>query len=103
MPEMLIDLKALLGEREDCDDGTVQQIRNGLAQGGTQFRTLRDVTQVLEKKLESAAPPAAKKIHLKLGIAYYFLGHTGKSIEQLQQADGSLASFYLGKALLSHH
>ena len=30
-----IDLKALLVEHEDCDAGTVQKLRNGLAQGGT--------------------------------------------------------------------
>ena len=28
----------------DCDAGTVQQLRNGLAQGKTQYRTLREVT-----------------------------------------------------------
>src|SRR4051794_19088251 len=39
---MLIDLKALLVEREDCDAGTVQKLREALAQGGTQFRALRD-------------------------------------------------------------
>ena len=32
---MLIDLKALLVEREDCDAGTVQKLREALAQGGT--------------------------------------------------------------------
>ena len=41
--ESMIDLKALLVEREDCDAGTVQQLRNALAQGGTQYRSLRDV------------------------------------------------------------
>ncbi len=49
---MLIDLKALLVEREDCDAGTVQKLREALAQGGTQYRTLRDVTEVLKKKIE---------------------------------------------------
>jgi DNA-directed RNA polymerase subunit alpha len=98
---MLIDLKALLVEREDCDAGTVQQLRNGLAQGGTQFRTLREVTEVLKKRLESATGPATKKWHLKLGIALFFLGHTGEAVDQLRQAEGALASFYLGRALVS--
>jgi DNA-directed RNA polymerase subunit alpha len=102
MPEMmLIDLKALLVEREDCDAGTVQQLRNALAQGGTQFRTLRDVTEVLKKRLESSTGAAAKRWHLKLGIALYFLGHTQAAIEQLKQADTALAAFYLGRALVS--
>ena len=73
---MLIDLKALLVEREDCDAGTVQQLRNALAQGGTQYRTLRDVTETLKKKLEAATGAAAKRWHLKLGIALFFLGYT---------------------------
>ena len=50
---MMIDLKALLIEREDCDAGTVQQLRNALAQGGNQYRTLRDVTEIIKKKLEA--------------------------------------------------
>ena len=58
---MMIDLKALLVEREDCDAGTVQQLRNGLAQGGTQYRSLREVTEALHKKLETATGPAVKR------------------------------------------
>ncbi|HMC64354.1 MAG TPA: DNA-directed RNA polymerase subunit alpha C-terminal domain-containing protein [Gemmataceae bacterium] len=96
---LMIDLRALLVEREDCDAGTVQQLRNGLAQGGTQYRSLRDVTELLKKKLETATGAAAKKWHLKLGIAYFFLGHLHDSIEHLRQADSALANFYLGRAL----
>ena len=48
---MLIDLKALLVEREDCDAGTVQKLREALAQGSNQYRALRDVTENLKKKL----------------------------------------------------
>ncbi len=102
MPEMmLIDLKSLLLEREDCDAGTVQQLRNGLAQGGTQYRTLREVTESLKKKLESAQPTTVKKWHLKLGVASFFLGYTLQAIEQLRQADSALANFFLGRALVS--
>src|SRR6266446_4931287 len=96
---MLIDLRALLVEREDCDAGTVQQLRNALAQGGKQYRTLRDVTELLEKKAETATGPANKRWHLKLGIAFFFLGHLGEAVEHLKQAEGALASFYLGRAL----
>ena len=104
MPEiMLIDLKSLLVEREDCDAGTVQQLRNGLAQGGSQYRTLREVTEILKKKLEGATGPTIKKWHLKLGIAQYFLGYTSKAIEHLRHAETPLASFYLGRALVSQH
>jgi DNA-directed RNA polymerase subunit alpha len=102
MVEHVIDLKALLVEREDCDSGTVQQLRNALAQGGSQYRTLRDVTEVLKKKLEGATGAAAKRWHLKIGIASFFLGYTGQAIEHLRQAEGALANFYLGRALVSH-
>ncbi len=94
----MIDLKAMMVEREDCDAGTVQQLRNALAQGGTQYRTLRNITEVLEKKAE-AGGPAARKWHLKLGISLFFLGHLSEAIEHLKQADGALANFYLGRAL----
>src|SRR5436190_23032147 len=96
---MMIDLKALLVEREDCDAGTVQQLRNALTQGGTQYRALRDATDLLKKKLEGATGAPAKRWHLKLGIALYFLGHLGEAVENLKQAEGALANFYLGKPL----
>ena len=101
MADSVIDLKALLVEREDCDAGTVQQLRNGLAQGGNQYRSLRDVADALKKKLETAQPPASKKLHLKLGVTAFFLGHLGDAVDQLKQAEGALANFYLGRALTS--
>lgn len=97
----LIDLRALLVEREDCDAGTVQQLRNGLAQGGTQYRNLREIADILKKKLEASPGPAAKKWHLKLGVAKFFLGHLADAVEQLKLAEGALAAFYLGRALAS--
>jgi DNA-directed RNA polymerase subunit alpha len=101
MPEttMMIDLKALLVEREDCDAGTVQKLREALAQGGSQYRSLREVTEALKKKAETASGAAAKRWHLKLGIARFFQGHLGEAIEHLRQAEGALANFYLGRAL----
>src|SRR5690348_5395693 len=98
---MLIDLKALLVEREDCDAGTVQKLREALAQGGTQYRTLRDVTEVLKKKIEGSSGVAAKRWHLKLGIASFFLGYMQQAVEHLRQSEGALANFYLGRALSS--
>jgi DNA-directed RNA polymerase subunit alpha len=96
---LMIDLKAMLVEREDCDAGTVQQLRNALAQGGNQYRTLRDITEVLEKRAETAIGIASKRWQLKLGISLFFLGHLSEAIEHLKQAEGALANFYLGRAL----
>lgn len=98
MGDPQIDLKALLIEHEDCDAGTVQKLRTGLTQGAGQFRTLREVTDTLNKRLEAGAGNP-KKLHLKLGIAYFFLGYMEKSAENLRQADTALAAFYLGRAL----
>ncbi len=101
--QMMIDLKALLVEREDCDAGTVAKVREGLAQGGSQYRTLREVTEILKKKAEGATGAAAKRWHLKLGIALFFLGHLSEAVEHLKQAEGALAAFYLGRALVGRH
>lgn len=97
--QMLIDLKALLVEREDCDAGTVAKIREALAQGGKQYRSLREVTETLDKRQATMAGAAAKKGQLKLGIAKFFLGHVGDAIEHLKQSEGALANYYLGRAL----
>ena len=72
---ILIDLKALMVEREDCDAGTVEKLRAALAQGKTQYRSLRESAEALKKKVEAnASNPSGKRWHLKLAIAQYFLG-----------------------------
>src|SRR5436853_622869 len=65
----MIDLRALLVEREDFEGGMVSKLREGLAQGGPQVRNLREILDVLNKRLAVAAGPQQKKIHLTLGIA----------------------------------
>jgi DNA-directed RNA polymerase subunit alpha len=101
MADSLIDLKALLVEREECNAGTVAKLREGLAQGGPQFKNLREVGDSLAKRAETATGPAQKNLHLKLGIVRYFQGQTSQAIDHLRQADGALANFYLGRALAS--
>lgn len=100
MTEPLIDLRALLVEREEFEGGMVGKLRDGLAQGGPQIRTLKEIAETLLKRLAVAAGPQQKKIHLKLGIANYFLGHVRTAVEHLNKADGPLASFWLGQAHL---
>ncbi len=101
MVDMLTDLKAILVEREDCDAGTMQKVREGLGQGASQYRVLRDVADVLRKRVEAAQGAQAKKWHLKLGVACFFLGHTFEAAEHLRQAEGALANYTLGRALVS--
>lgn len=99
MSEPLIDLRALLVEREDFEGSMVSKLRDGLAQGGAQVKNLRDINETLNKRLAAAAPPQAKKLHLKLGVTQFYMGHTGHAVEHLKQADGPLAAFFLGRAL----
>src|SRR5438552_1923916 len=101
MAEALIDLRMLLVEKEDCDAGTVQKVREGLTQGPAQFKALREAHEALKKKLAAAVPAQAKKLALKLGVVNHFLGYTGQEIEYLRQAEGALAHFLLGRALAS--
>ncbi|GIW79002.1 MAG: RNA polymerase subunit alpha domain protein [Gemmatales bacterium] len=96
---MLIDVRALLVERDECDAGTVQKLREALAQGRSQYKALRDATEILKNKTETATGAQAKRYHLKLGIAQYFQGYLGQAIENLKQAEGALANYYLGRAL----
>jgi len=98
-----IDLKALLVEREDCDAGTIQKLREGLAQGGAQFKALREVNDALLKRLDNSPPILAKKLHLKLGITNYFLGHMVDATNHLREVEVPLGYFYLGKALVNRH
>ena len=103
MTETLVDLRALLVEREDFEGGMVSKLREGLAQGGPQIRNLRDILDILDKRLAVAAAPQQKKIHLKLGIAHYFLGQMGSAVENLEKSEGPLAAFYLGQAHVNRH
>jgi DNA-directed RNA polymerase subunit alpha len=96
--EPVVDLKALLVEREEFEGSMVSKFREGLAQGPNQIRALKDIADTLQKRLVVAAAPQQKKLHLKIGVAHYYLGHTGQAIEHLKQSEGPLAAFFLGRA-----
>jgi DNA-directed RNA polymerase subunit alpha len=98
--EPMVDLRALLVEREDFEGGMIGRLREGLAQGGPQIRNLKEINEILQKRLAVAAPPQQKKIHLKLGITNYFLGHIRTAVEHLNKAEGPLTAFWLGQAHL---
>src|SRR5262245_30429941 len=78
----------------------VGKLREGLAQGGPQVRNLTEISDTLQKRLAVAAGPQQKKIHLKLGVVDYFLGHVRTAVEHLTKAEGPLAAFFLGLAHL---
>ena len=98
MSEQLVDLRALLVEREEFEGSMVSKLREGLAQGSNQIRALKEITDTLTKKLAAAPPPQQKKLHLKLGVVLFFLGKTATAVDHLKQADGPLAAFFLGRA-----
>lgn len=76
----------------------VSKLREGLSQGAAQIRNLKEINEILTKRLTAAAPPQQKKLHLKLGVVQFFLGHMGPAVEHLKLADGPLAAFFLGRA-----
>lgn len=96
--EPLIDLRSFLVEREDFEGGMVSRLREGLAQGPAQVRALKEITDTLQKRLAVAAAAQQKKLHLKLGVTHYFLGHIRTAVEHLEKAEGPLAAFFLGLA-----
>lgn len=89
----MVDLKVLMVEKEDCDAGTVQQLRSALVADRNQVKILRDAADTLKKRLATVQPDAAKRLHLKLGISLFFLGHGYEAMQHLAQADGALAAF----------
>lgn len=99
MTETLIDLRALLVERDEFEGSMVSKLREGLAQGSQQIKALKDINTTLTKRLEVAQGPTAKKLHLKLGVTHYYLGHMTTALDHLKQSEGPLASFFLGRAL----
>src|SRR5581483_841053 len=58
----------------------------------------REINDTLTKRLAAAAGPSQKKLHLKLGVVQFFLGHMAAAIEHLRQSEGPLAAFFLGRA-----
>lgn len=98
--ETLIDLRALLVEREDFEGSMVSKLREGLAQGAPQVKALKEIADTLAKRLAVAAGPQQKKLHLKLGVANFYLGKTTAAVDHLKQSEGPLAAFFLGRAFV---
>jgi DNA-directed RNA polymerase subunit alpha len=98
MTEQTIDLRALLVEREEFEGSMVSKLREALAQGGQQIRSLKEINDTLNKRLAAASGAQQKKLHLKLGVVQFYLGHLNAAVEHLRQAEGPLAAFFLGRA-----
>ena len=70
----------------------------GWPRAGRRSATSRKSPTSSQKRLAVAAGPQQKKIHLKLGIVDFFLGHIRTAVEHLTKAEGPLAAFFLGQA-----
>lgn len=95
----LINVGALLLEREDMDAGVVQQLKTALAESPKQFGALRDATDRLEQHL-SAGKGDPGKLRLKLGVASFLLGRVERGAQVLAEAKTALGQFYLAQALI---
>src|SRR4051794_31205915 len=100
---MTIDLKTLLVEKADCDAGTGSKLKEGLAQGGNQFRSLRHFAHILQKKPDAAGGTHAEKSPPKLRLRAFFLGSNRQAVEDLPHPEAGLAAFCLGLALNSRY
>ena len=100
MPEVapLINLPALLLEREEMDAGVVQQIKTALTEAPSQYKSLRDATDQLEQRLISGKGNP-EILALKVGVCSYFLGRMDRSAELLSTLKTPLSQFYNGLAL----
>jgi DNA-directed RNA polymerase subunit alpha len=96
--EQLTDLRALLVEREDFEGSMVTKLREGLAQAPSQVKSLKEINEILQKRLAISAAPQQKKVHLKIGVTQFYLGHMENAINHLKQSEGPLAAFFLGRA-----
>lgn len=103
MTEQIIDLKALLVEREDFEGSMVSKLREGLAQGPAQIKALKEIHDTLQKRLAVAAGPQQKKIQLKLGVVNFYQGNMPAAVEALKASEGPLAAFFLGRAYTHLH
>jgi DNA-directed RNA polymerase subunit alpha len=95
----LINLQALLIERDEMNAGVVSQIRSALAESPSQFRSLREAADKLELHLAQGKGDPAK-VQLKLGVASFFLGRMERAAELLKNGKTALANYYHGQSLI---
>src|SRR2546429_253589 len=77
---MMIDLKALLVEREDCDAGTMTRVREALAQRGD-----LDKARTLLDKLGDLGTHNAE-YHFQLASIHLAQGDRDKAVKHLERA-----------------
>lgn len=100
----LINVPALLLEREEMDAGVVQQLRSALTESASQYKHLREAVDQLEQRLV-AGKGNPEILKLKIGVASYLLGRMERSAALLESVQTPLSRFYRGLALneLGHH
>ena len=100
MPDApLINLTALLVEKDEVNAGVVTQIRNALAESPVQFKNLGDAADKLDAQLAQGKGDVGKTT-LKLGLASFFLGRMDRAADLLKTGKVAVAQFYQGQALI---
>ncbi|QDU62790.1 DNA-directed RNA polymerase subunit alpha [Planctomycetes bacterium Pan216] len=94
----LINLTALLLEREDMDAGVVQQLRTALAESPKQYQSLKDAVAAIERNLADGKGDRERQL-LKAGVCQYFLGRMERAATHLSEVKGPLGQYYFGLAL----
>ena len=95
---LMVNVDALLLEKDDMDAGVVSQLRSALAEAPEQFDNLKAATDKLERDLEAGKGDAAT-LKLKAGIANFLIGKNNRAVEMLGDLKKPLALFYHGLAL----
>lgn len=95
----LINVSALLLEREDMDAGVAQQLRTALTESPKQYTSLREAAERLESQIQQGKGDAGK-LRLKLGVACFLLGKMQRAADALESAKTALGQFYLGRTLI---
>ena len=100
MESPLVNIPALLLEREDMDAGVVSQIRDGLSESTMQYASLKESAQKLDFQLSEGKGNKAM-LKLKAGIAWYLVGYPNRASELLSDVQTPLGKFYLGLAYVA--
>ena len=91
------DLKEVVLSNASFGPQEIKQILQVISEDHGKFSLLRDAVAELEVR-EDRSPATA----VRLGVCFYLLGRTERSLETLRNADGgALAHFYMGKCLFS--
>lgn len=94
MPQTVdVDLKELVLNSSSFGAHEAAQLVGAVSQDFSQYRTLREIVQLLEDR---GQPDAGAK--LRLGICSFLLGRYGQAVGHMSASDAGVGRYFLGKA-----